>query len=85
MNESAKEVIKNEFFIIKDVEKFIPGMKPYTIRQLIKQGSIRCNMAGNKYVLNLKWVMEDLDKLATQNMKPHESENNSYGQLRKIF
>ena len=79
------EVVKNEFFIIKDVEKYVPGLKPYALRQLIKQGAIRYNMAGAKYILNVNWIMEDLERLAVQNMKPCEAENNSYGRLRKIF
>jgi hypothetical protein len=76
--------VKNEFFIIKDVEKFFPGLKAYAVRQLILKGVIRFNKCGSKYILNTVWLSEDLEKLATKNMKPSENENNQYGRLRKI-
>lgn len=60
------------------------GMAEYTLRMYCKQGKIRCNRSGVKYILRIDWLEEDLQKQAEGNLRNTESENNNYGTLRKI-
>lgn len=74
---------KGVFFLIKDVEKYFPGITPYRARQWCKQKKIRFNLAGSKYILREDWMEEDLERMALENIAPEES-NNQYGKLRRI-
>lgn len=75
---------ETKFVLLKDVPKYIPGITAYRIRQLCKQGKIRYNMAGNRYIINIVWLLEDLEKIAIQNQLANDTSGISYGRLRKI-
>lgn len=46
----------------------LTGHNPYRLRQWILNKSIRYIMAGNRYLISMKWLDEDLKKMAEQNM-----------------
>jgi len=59
------------------------GWSEYALRMYCKQGRIRHNKSGVKYILRMDCLLEDLEKFATESVVT-QSEANSYGQLRKI-
>ena len=59
------------------------GLAEYTLRMYCKQGKIRYNKSGVKYILRIDWLMEDLEKMASSNLIT-ESQSSDYGQLRKL-
>jgi hypothetical protein len=73
----------SKFVSIKDVPQYIQGITTYRIRQLCKQGKIRYNKAGNRYIINLDWLIEDLEIMAFKNLQTNK-EDIAYGKLRKI-
>lgn len=60
------------------------GMPPYRLRQWVLKKKIRFNMAGNRYIINLQWLEEDLKKMAEQNVSASEERTSEYGKLRRI-
>lgn len=60
------------------------GLPPYAIRRWIKNKQIRFCKSGNRYIINLDWLDEDLERMAEQNMAASESQTTEYGQLRKV-
>jgi len=74
----------NDFFKIKDVEKYFPGITAYRVRQWCKQKKIRFNKAGNRYILRKSWLNEDLNRMANDNISTDEVKIQNYGKLRRI-
>ena len=59
------------------------GHPEYRLRQWCIKKMIRFNRAGNKYIINLDWLEEDLARMAEENIKQPDQEV-TYGRLRKI-
>lgn len=59
------------------------GHPEYRLRQWCIQKKIRFNKAGNRYIINLDWLDEDLARMAEENIRQPEHEV-VYGRLRKI-
>ena len=71
------------FCTINEAAK-LTGHPPYRLRQWILKKNIRFNKAGNRYIINLQWLEEDLKKMAEQNMSIVEKRTSEYGKLRRI-
>ncbi len=56
---------------------------PYRLRQWILNKSIRYIMAGNRYLISLKWLEEDLQKMAEESMSEFEG-TGQVGTLRQV-
>jgi hypothetical protein len=75
--------IADKFILLKSVPEYVPGLTEYRARLLCKQGQIRHLKAGNRYVVRLSWLIQDLEKMAELNLqKPEEAFE--YDKLRKI-
>lgn len=73
-----------EYMLLSQAPKYMPGITSYRLRLLCKEGKIRHLMVGNRYIVKLSWVIEDLEKMAEENLRKLEEQKPVYGQLRKI-
>lgn len=60
-----------KYMLLKEAAKKeeIPA---YRLRMLCIEKKIRFVMAGNRYVINLDWLQEDLEKMALENIEQQQ-------------
>ena len=71
------------FLTINEAAK-ATGHPPYRIRQWILTRQIRFNKAGNRYIINLEWLYEDLKRMAEENIAAPEERAEQYGRIRRV-
>lgn len=56
----------------------------YQLRRMAKEGKVPFIMSGNRYIFDLDLLEDALNKMAMDNMRSLEDEDNKYGVLRKV-
>ncbi len=72
-----------KFLLLKQAAK-ATGWSEWRLRQWCIEKKIRFNKAGNRYVINLDWLEEDLARMAEENIANSEEKTPRCGVLRRI-